>query len=172
MRSRFRTHRRQRARALALASVAAAAVLGLAAAGASAGTLRAAKLTPAEMTFVKQYKLLIPKLDSASAALVIAVNNSSKYNDAKVTAVFTAVAKQWASATKPLFALKAPPQVASTFRAITTEVSAIESDLLAAANAGTTHNDVAAKRAGKKLALDFNKLGAAVGQLKQKLSLP
>jgi hypothetical protein len=161
-----------RLRALAAALLAAAALAAIAASGASAGAVRAAKLTPAEQVFVKQYKLLIPKLDRASAALVDAVNDASKLSDAQVTAVFTSVAKQWTSATRPLFALKAPPQVAAIFKSIRTEVPAVEADLLAAAHAGATHDGAAARSAGKKLALDFNRLGAAIAALKKALPVP
>ena len=163
-----RTHRGW---SLAAASLAVAAALALAA-GASAATARAVKLTPAEQAFVTRYKALVPTLNKASGAVINAADNSSKDTDAQVVKVFTAVAKQWASATKPLLALKAPSPVASIFAAMTREVPLIEADLLTIANTGRTHNVSAAKQAGRKLALHFNALGAAVGQMKKKLGLP
>jgi hypothetical protein len=163
-----RTHR---GRSLAAASLAVVAALALAA-GASAGTVGRVTLTPAEQVFVKQYKVLIPNLDKASSAVISAVKNAGNDTDAQVVTVFTAVAKQWASATKPLFALSAPSPVASIFATITGEVPRVEADLLAIANTGRTHNGSAATKAGRKIAVDFNALGVAVNQLKKKLGLP
>ncbi len=163
-----RTHR---GRSLATASLTAVAALALAT-GASAATVRAVNLTPAEKTFVKQYKALIPTLDKASGAVISAVNNSSKDTDAQVVKIFTAVAKQWGTATKPLLALTAPSPVAAIFATMTREVPLVQADLLTIANSGRTHNFSAAKRAGHKLAVDFNTLGGAVTQMKQKLGLP
>ena len=132
----------------------------------------APKLTPAEVAFVKQYERLIPSLDRASAALVTAVNDASKFSNAQVVSVFTAVARQWASATRPLLALAVPAQVASILAVIAREAPAVEGDLLAAANSGRSQNGSAAKAAGLKLALDYNRLVAADAKLKLKLSLP
>ena len=163
--------RTRRARSLAAASLAAVAALALAT-GASAGTVRAVNLTPAEQAFVKQYKVLIPALDKASTAVINAVKNAGSDSDAQVVTVFTAVAKHWASATKPLLALTAPSPVAAIFATITAEVPRVEADLLRIANTGRTHNVSAATKAGRKIAIDFNALGVAVGQLKKKLGLP
>ena len=163
-----RTHR---GRTLAAASLAVVAALALASA-ASAGTTRAVKLTPAEQAFVKQYKPLIPTLNKASAAVISAVKNAGNDTDAKIVTVFTAVAKQWASATKPLLALKAPSPVASIFATITGEVPKVEADLLTIANTGRTHSVSAATKAGRKIAVDFDALGVAVSQMKKKLGLP
>jgi len=161
-----------RSRRTQLAALAAALALTVAAVPAAAMSVRATKLTTAEQVFVKQYKRLIPALDKASAAVVTAVNDSSKFSNAQVVSVFTAVAKQWASATKPLLALAVPPQVSSIFKTIARDVPAVEADLLAAANSGRTQNGSAAKVAGRELALNFNALDAAVAKLKLKLKLP
>ena len=163
-----RTHR---GRTLAAASLAVVAALALASA-ASAGTERAVTLTPAEQAFVKQYKTLIPALDKASAALISAVKHAGNDTDAQIVTMFTAVAKQWASATKPLLRLQAPSPVASIFATITAEVPKVEADLLTIANAGRTHSGSAATKAGRRIAIDFNTLGAAVAKLKKKLALP
>jgi hypothetical protein len=156
---------------LPAASLAVVAALALASA-ASAGTVHAVKLTPAEQAFVKQYKALIPSLDKASSAVISAVKHAGNDSDAQVVTIFTAVAKQWASATKPLFSLKAPSQVASIFAAITGQVPKVEADLLRIANSGRTHNVDAATKAGHKIATDFNALVVAVNKMKKKLHLP
>jgi hypothetical protein len=156
---------------VAAVSLAAVAALALASA-ALAGTARAVKLTPAEQAFVKQYKALIPTLDKASAAVISDVKHAGNDTDAQIVTVFTAAAKQWASATKPLLALKAPSQVASIFASMTGEVPLVEADLLRIANTGRTHSASAATKAGRKLAVDFNALGVAVNQMKKKLGLP
>ena len=163
-----RRNRGRRAAAASLASLAALAV----ASSASAGTLRRVTLTPAEHVFLKQYKALIPNLDRASSAVISAVKHAGNDTDAQVVTIFTAVAKQWASATKPLFALSAPAPVASIFATITREVPRVEADLLTIANTGRTHNGKAATKAGGKIAIDFNALGVAVNQMKKKLGLP
>jgi hypothetical protein len=166
---------RSRRRRAALAGFAASAALTLALVAAPAATatgMPAPKLTAAEKVFVKQYERLIPALDKASAALVTAVNDASKFSNAQVASVFTAVAKQWASATKPLLALAVPSQVASIVAVIAREVPAVEAELLAAAHSGRSQNGSAAKAAGLTLALDYNRLLAAVAKLKRKLSLP
>jgi hypothetical protein len=166
---------RSRRRRTTLASVAAAAALTLALVAAPAATAAGRpplKLTAAEKVFVKQYERLIPALDRASAALVKAVDDASKFSNAQVASVFTAVAKQWASATKPLLGLAVPAQVASIVAVIALEVPSVEADLLAAADSGRSENGSAARAAGLKLALDYNKLLAAVAKLKLKLSLP
>ena len=162
---------RLRARGLAVATAVALAAVAVAVPAGAAG-LRATALTPAEQTFAKQYKKLIPNLNRATDAVIAAVDHSSKYTDAQVVSVFTSVARQWTKATKPLLVLSAPPQITSLWAAITHGVPAVEADLLAAANSGRTHNSTAGKKAGRQLALDFNALGAAVGKLKRKLSLP
>jgi len=164
--------RRSRQRRLAALAVAAALTLTVAAAPAAAANARITKLTAAEQVFVKRYKRLIPALDKASAAVVAAVDDASKFSNAQVASVFTAVAKRWASATKPLLELAVPPQVTSIFKTIAREVPAVEADLLAVANSGRTQSGSAAKAAGRELALNFNALGAAVAKLKLKLSLP
>jgi len=161
----------RRGRSVAAASIAVAAALAWASA-AGAATTRAVKLTPAERAFVKQYKALIPALDKASAAVISDVKHAGNDTDAQIATVFTAVARQWASATKPLLALEAPSPVASIFASMKAEVPLVEADLLRIANTGRTHNAGAATKAGRKLAVDFNALGADVSQLKRKLGLP
>ena len=163
--------RSSRRRRLAAASLAAVAALALAT-GASGATVRRVTLTPAEQVFLKQYKALIPALDKASAAVISAVKHASNDTDAQVVTIFTAVAKRWASATKPLLVLTAPAPVATIFAAIIREVPLVHADLLTIANTGRTHNASAATRAGRKIAVDFNALGVAVNQMKRKLGLP
>jgi hypothetical protein len=158
-------------RRLAAGSLAVLAALALAA-GASGATLAAVKLTAPEQAFVQQYKKLVPNLDKASDAVITAVHKSSTYTDSQVGTVFAAVAKQWASATAPLLKLKPPSQVATIFATMTRDTPLVEADLLAASHAGATSNAAAGRRAGSKLAADFNALGVAVGQLKKKLGLP
>jgi len=106
------------------------------AAGASGATLRAVSLTAPEKAFLTQYKKLVPNLNKASGAVISAVTKSSTYTDAQIGTVFTASAKQWASATAPLAKLKAPSPVAATFAKVTREIPAVEADLIAVANAG------------------------------------
>ena len=161
---------RQHGRRLAAGSLAAVAALAVAG-GASGATLRAVKLTAPEQAFVKQYKKLVPNLDKASAAVFNAVNKSSSDTDAQIWVVFTAAAKQWASATAPLAALKAPSPVAAIFAKMTREVPAVEADLLAVAHAGSTSNATAGRKAGSKLVVDFDALAAATTQLGKKLGL-
>jgi hypothetical protein len=131
-----------------------------------------AKLSGAERAFAKAYTALVPSLNKASDAIVHAVANAGKYTDAQVVTVFTALARQWSTATKPLVALKAPPPDRALFAAVTRYVPALERDLLATAQSGRTHNLKAATRAGQHIARDFNGLGAAVRPLKKKLGLP
>jgi len=161
-----------RSRRTQLAALAAALALTVAAVPAAAMSVRATKLTTAEQVFVKQYKRLIPALDKASAAVVTAVNDSSKFSNAQVVSVFTAVAKQWASATKPLLALAVPPQVSSIFRRSPAMCRRSRPTCWRRPTAGRTQNGSAAKVAGRELALNFNALDAAVAKLKLKLKLP
>jgi hypothetical protein len=161
---------RQHRRRLVAGSLAAVAALAVAA-GASGATLRAITLTAPEKAFIKQYKKLIPDLDKASGAVINAVNKSSGYTDAQIGTVFTAAAKQWASATAPLAKLKAPSPVATIFAKMTRETPAVEADLLAVAHAGSTGNATAGQKAGSKLEADFDALAAAVSQLGKKLGL-
>lgn len=160
-----------RRRTAAIAVLAAAAAV-VPASGALAAPPRADRLTRAEQAFARRYRLLIPALDRASAALLSAVGDSSHYTNAQIVTVFTAVAREWESATRPLLKLAVPPQVSSTLMTVKREVPAVEGDLLAAANSGRTQSKAAATAAGRKLAIDYHVLGVAIGQLKRKLSLP
>jgi hypothetical protein len=76
---------------LTAASLVVVAALALAA-SASARTVGRVTLTPAENAFVKHYKVLIPTLDKASAAVISAVKNAGNDTDAQVVKVFTALA--------------------------------------------------------------------------------
>ncbi|MGH2849924.1 MAG: hypothetical protein ACRDLP_04845 [Solirubrobacteraceae bacterium] len=151
----------------------AAAVLGLAGISrASAGTIEVTKLTAAEHAFAKSYEALVPTLNRASAALVHAVGNASKDTNTQVATVFGAVARQWATATKPLLALKAPPREATAFASMSRLTRSVEADLRALSQAGSTDNVKQATSAGTHLTRDFNALGAAIRQMKTKLGLP
>jgi hypothetical protein len=161
---------RSRRRRFAAGAVAAIAVVSIATAGADAAAH--AKLSVAERAFAKAYTALVPSLNRASGAIVHAVANAGKYTDAQVVTVFTALARQWKTATRPLLALKAPPPDRALFAAVTRYVPALERDLLATAQTGRTHNLKAATQAGQHIARDFNGLGAAVKPLKTKLGLP
>jgi hypothetical protein len=131
-----------------------------------------AKLSGAERAFAKAYTALVPNLNKASDAVIHAVASAGKYTDAQVVTVFTALARQWSTATAPLLALKAPPPDRGLFAAVARHVPALERDLLATAQAGRTHNLKAGTQAGQNIARDFNALGAAVKVLKTKLGLP
>jgi hypothetical protein len=129
-------------------------------------------LSSAERAFVKSYVALVPNLNKASAAVVTAVSNAAKDTDAQVVSVFTGVAGQWSRATRPLLKLKAPDPDTALFEAVTRRVPAVETDLLATAQAGRRHSVAAGRAAGRQLALDFNALGVAVGALKKRFGLP
>lgn len=149
-----------------------AALVGLAigtAAGADAA--EHTKLSCAERAFAKAYMALVPSLNKASDAVIHAVANAGKYTDAQVVTVFTSLAGQWSTATKPLLALKAAPPDRGLFAAVTRWVPAVKRDLLATAQAGRTHNLKAATQAGQHIARDFTALSAAVKVLKKKLGL-
>ena len=170
MRSRSHYRRMRHGRAFAAASLCGVVALAVAsplAAGATSG----GKLTAAERAFARSYDALVPSLNRASAAIVTAVRGAGKDTDAQVVTVFTALAKQWASVTRPLLALTAPGPEAAPFAAVTSRVAPVEADLLAAAQSGRTHNGSAATAAGKKLVLDFNALGVAVQVLKKRFGL-
>jgi hypothetical protein len=138
----------------------------------AAGSAAAATLSPAEQAFKTAYVKLVPTLNKASAALVHAVDGSSHDTDAQVVTVYSGVARQWATATKPLLALHAPAQEAQIFAAISRGSRAVEADLLSVAQAGRTHSVPAAKAAGTLLALDFNGIAKQVKLMKAKLGLP
>jgi hypothetical protein len=139
--------------------------------GASASAHEHAKLSSAERAFAKAYTALVPSLNRASDAIVHAVRNAGKDTDAQIVTVFTGLAKQWTKATRPLLALTAPPAEAGLFAEVTRYVPALETDLLATAQAGRTHNANAGTQAGRHIARDFNALAAAVKVLKRKLGL-
>lgn len=138
---------------------------------ASARTIERVKLTPAEHAFTKSYEALVPTLNRASAAVIHAVGHASKDTDAQVATIFGAVARQWASATKPLLALKAPSREATDFASMNRLAGSVEGDLRALSRAGSTHNVNEGTSAGKHLARDFNTLGVAIKQMKTKLGL-
>ena len=98
--------------------------------------------------------------------------NAGKLTDSRVAAVYTGLAKQWSAATAPFVKLKPPAAYAEAFGAAAARVAPVEADLLATAKAGRTHNGTAGRAAGRRLALDFNSLGAAVAKLKKLLGLP
>ena len=153
-----------RSRGVALAVLIAAAI--------TAGGAAAATLSPVEHAFRKSFVKLVPTLNAATNAVIKDVRDSSHETDAQVARAFTAVARQWAAATKPLSSLKAPAPEATILAAIVHYSGAVEVDLLAAAKSGRTHSVSAANRAGLRLAHDFNTLGVWVGGLKKKLGLP
>lgn len=138
----------------------------------AAGSAAAATLSPAEQAFKTAYVKLVPALNKASAAVVHAVDGSSHDTDAQVVTVFGNVARQWATATKPLLALHAPAPEARIFAAASHGSRAVEADLLACVQSGRTHSAKAAKAAGTLLALDFNALARQIKLLKGKLGLP
>jgi hypothetical protein len=138
----------------------------------TAGSAAAATLSPAELAFKTAYEKLVPTLNKASSALVHAVDGSSHATDAQVVTIFTGVARQWASATKPLLALHAPAREAQIFTAVARDSRAVEADLLAVAQSGRTNSVSAAKAAGTLLALDFNALARQIKLMKAKLGLP
>ncbi len=131
-----------------------------------------AALSPAEQAFKTRFAKLRPALNAATNAVIRDVHNSSHETDAQVATVFTAVARQWSAATRPLSALKAPAPEAKIVSEIVHLAGAVEIDLLAAAQSGRTHSAADAKQAGLLLAHDFNALGVWVGLLKKKLGLP
>jgi hypothetical protein len=159
-----------RRRSTVLLAAAALALTGIS--QASARTIERAKLTSAEHAFAKSYEALVPTLNRASAAVVHAVGNASKDTDAQVATIFGAVARQWATATKPLLALKAPPQETTVFASMSRLTRSVEVDLRSLSQAGSTDNVKEATSAGRHLARDFNALGAAIKQMKTKLGLP
>jgi hypothetical protein len=152
-------------------------VLIVAAAAAIAGGVagaapRHARLSGAEREFVRSYEALVPNLNRVSAAIVTAVRSAGKQTDARIVTVFSSLAGNWTAATKPLLALHAPAPEAGVFAAVTARVPAIETDLLATAQAGRTHSATAAATAARNLVRDFNALGTAVLALKKRLGLP
>ncbi|HLW94851.1 MAG TPA: hypothetical protein VKS25_05695, partial [Solirubrobacteraceae bacterium] len=138
----------------------------------AAGAAAAAARTPAEKAFVKAYTALVPGLNKVSEAIISDTENAGKLTDAQVAAVYTRLAKQWSAATAAFVKLKPPAAYAATFDAASARVAPVEADLLATARAGRTHNGTAGRAAGRRLALDFNSLGAAVAKLKKLLGLP
>ncbi len=138
----------------------------------ASGSAAAATLSPAERAFKTAYVKLVPALNKASSALVHAVDGSGHDTDAQVVTVFSGVARQWATATKPLLALHAPAREAQIFVAASRGTRAVEADLLAVAQSGRTHSVSAAKASGTLLALDFNALVRQIKLLKAKLGLP
>ena len=137
----------------------------------AAGTAAAATLSPAERAFVKVYEKLVPTLNRASSALVRAVDGAGKDSDPQLVTIFTGVAHQWATATKPLLALHAPVPEAKIFATASRYARSVEADLLAVVQSGRSSSVSAAKAAGTRLALDFNTLAAEIRQLKAKLGL-
>ena len=137
-----------------------------------ASAAAAAARTPAERAFIKAYTALVPSLNKVSQAIISDTQNAGKLNDAQVAAVYTALAKQWRTATGPFVKLKPPAAYAAAFSSAAARVAPIERDLLATANAGRTDNATAGRTAGRRLALDFNALGSAVAKLKKLLGLP
>ena len=158
------TRRRSSCRRGAALAAIAVAVIAVAAAD-------AATLSPAEKAFSKAYERLVPTLNKASVALVHAVDGTSKDTDAQAVTIFGGVARQWASATKPLLALHAPAPEAQIFTAMSRLSRAVESDLLAVVKSIRTHSASGAKSSGRRLVLDFNALAATARLLKAKLGL-
>ena len=138
----------------------------------AAASAAAATLSPAEQGFKTAYVKLVPALNRASAAVVHAVGGSAHDTDAQVVTIFGGVARQWAAATKPLYALDAPTPEAKIFAAAVRQSRAVEADLLAIVTSGRTHSVKVAKAAGTLLAVNFNTLGREVKLLKTKLGLP
>ena len=138
----------------------------------AAGSAAAATLSPAAQAFKTAYVKLVPALNKASNAVVHAVDGSSHDTDAQVVTVFAGVARQWATATKPLFTLHAPAAEATIFAIALRDSRGVEADLLAIVQSGRTHSVKVAKAAGTLLALDFNGLGREIKLLKTKLGLP
>jgi len=137
----------------------------------SAGSAAGATLSPAEQAFKTAYEKLVPTLNKASSALVHAVDGAGHDTDAQLVTIFTGVARQWATATKPLLALHAPAPEAQIFAAVSRDSRAVGADLLAIARAGRTNSVPAAKAAGTRIALDFNALARQIQLLKAKLGL-
>ncbi|HEX4034268.1 MAG TPA: hypothetical protein VHX66_07485 [Solirubrobacteraceae bacterium] len=155
-------------RALTALALTAALAIAIPVAGAAA----AAAKTPAETAFIKAYTALVPSLNKVSKAIIADTQNAGKLDDAQVVALYTSLAKQWNTATRPFVKLKPPAAYASAFAAAAARVAPVEKDLLATASAGRTRNPTAGHAAGRRLALDFNALGAAVAKLKKLLGLP
>jgi hypothetical protein len=137
-----------------------------------AGGAQAAVKTPAEKAFIKAYTALVPSLNNVSKAIISDTQNAGKLDDAQVVTVYTTLAKQWDAATAPFVKLTPPAAYAAAFHAAAARVAPVEKDLLVTADAGRTGNATAGHAAGRRLALDFNALGAAVGKLKKLLGLP
>ena len=137
-----------------------------------AAATAAAVRTPAEKAFIQAYTALVPRLNKVSQAIISDTQNAGKLTDSRVAAVYTGLAKQWSAATAPFVKLKPPAAYAEAFGAAAARVAPVEADLLATAKAGRTHNGTAGRAAGRRLALDFNSLGAAVAKLKKLLGLP
>lgn len=163
--------RRGGRRRVGAGALAAMVVLALASGAGATGPAEHAKRSGAERAFATAYTALVPRLNAASGAVLHALANAGKETDAQIVTVFTAVAKQWHKATRPLLALRAPAPETRLFAAVTRQVPALESDLLAAAQAGRTHDLQAATAAGRHIVLNFNALAAAVKALKKKLGL-
>jgi len=105
---------RQHGRRLAAGSLAAVAALAVAG-GASGATLRAVKLTAPEAGVRQQYKKLVPNLDKAQRRRVQRGQQVEQRHRRPDLGGLHGAAKQWASATAPLAALKAPSPVAAIF---------------------------------------------------------
>ena len=138
----------------------------------AAASAAAATLSPAEQAFKSAYVKLVPALNRASNAVIAAVHGSGHDTDAQLVTVFARVARQWATATKPLSSLHAPAAEKKIFTAALGDSRAVEADLLAIVQSGRTHSVKEAKAAGTLLAVDFNALGREIKLLKAKLGLP
>ena len=132
----------------------------------------AATLTPAEKELKRSFAKSIPVVVKASNAVIKGAGEASGDSDAQAANVFSALAVQWASATKPLSSLKGPPGTdTKLLSAITHYAGAVEADLLTVSKDVRQHHDSAASNASLQLAHDFNTFGVWFGELRKRLGL-
>ena len=131
----------------------------------------AAALTPAEQAFKRAYVKLTPAFSKAATAVTRDLAGAAKHTDPQLVTIFTACARQWATATRPLLALRAPAQEAALYAAIAKRARAVESDLLDVVAAGRTNSVPGAKTAGTRLVNDFTTLHIDVIHLALQLGI-
>lgn len=124
------------------------------------------KLSPAEQAFAAAYKKLVPSLNKANNNIVAAVNHAGNKTDAQIASEFTALAKQWNSAAKPLYALHAPAPEASSFAGVEAAVRHVGVDLSGIATGAASNNGSKTETATRNLVRDNHALATSAGALK------
>ncbi len=121
----------------------------------SAGSSSTSQTTPSAAQFKAAIAPILNEFKLASQGTGAAIQQAASQTDAQVTAAFQQVAAKWTSALERLKTLQPPPQFATAYNSLKSQVSSVAADLGAIVSAAQSHNATAAKDATKKLVNDI-----------------